>query len=76
MVRQMALTSARSLSKSSDVASIRDLVLWLDATAENSLANDVLSLDVSDGETIKPRSVIRKKFPHKTTSREGSKIEL
>ena len=25
---------------------------------------------------IKPRSVIRKKFPHKTLSREGSKIEL
>ena len=24
----------------------------------------------------KPRSVIRKKFPHKTLSREGSKIEL
>ncbi|MBM5782103.1 MAG: prepilin-type N-terminal cleavage/methylation domain-containing protein [Pelagibacterales bacterium] len=36
IVNQSRITSARSLTKSSPVASIRDIALWLDTTSENS----------------------------------------
>jgi prepilin-type N-terminal cleavage/methylation domain-containing protein len=76
LVKQLALTSARSLSKSSEATSISDLVLWLDVTAEDSLANDALSLDVSDGDTVEtwtdqnPQSTQKFTFSQTTTGKQ------
>jgi len=39
LVRAMKLNTARSLTRSSDVASIRNLTAWFDATAEGSLSS-------------------------------------
>lgn len=47
------LKTARSLTKSSAVASFPGLVLWLDATAENSLTNTSNSSKVEDSDTVK-----------------------
>lgn len=45
MVSQMKLTSARAQTQSSPVASIKDLVLWLEATSENSF----ITTEAEDG---------------------------
>jgi prepilin-type N-terminal cleavage/methylation domain-containing protein len=47
------LSAARALSQSSDVASIKNLVVWVDATQENSVINISDSKIVSDGDNIK-----------------------
>ncbi len=47
----------------------------LDATLEEVLTV-AAKAHSNNPARLQPRSVIRKKFPHKTTSREGSKIEL
>ena len=47
------LSAARALSQSSDVASIKNLIFWMDATQENSVINTSDSKIVSDGDNIK-----------------------
>ena len=47
------LLAARALSQSSDVASIKNLIFWMDATQENSVINTSDSKIVSDGDNIK-----------------------
>jgi len=53
LIKQVRLSAARSLSRGSDVSSIKDMVLWLDATAEGSLTNRNDSTIVSDANPIK-----------------------
>ena len=49
---QMKLTSARSITESSDVNSIKDLILWVDATQSGSLRNTSNTDQKIDGDAI------------------------
>jgi prepilin-type N-terminal cleavage/methylation domain-containing protein len=65
LIRNYHLQLARSVTESSDVSSIKDLVLWLDVTALNSLTNSSDSTNIGDNETIKTwvdRNLGAKKF--------------
>lgn len=53
LLKAMKLSTARSITRTSDIASIKDLVLWVDATAENVLANSIGSKELSNGDKIK-----------------------
>ncbi len=53
LITQMKLSSARTISQSSDVNSIPDLILWLDAVKEASLTNTNNITDVADSDKIK-----------------------
>ncbi len=53
LIRKYKLSNARSITKSSDVHSIEDLVFWLDATGENKLINSSNSAVISNNDTIK-----------------------
>jgi len=53
LIRNYRLQLARSITESSDVRSIKDLVLWLDVTAPNSLTNSSNLNNISDGEAVK-----------------------
>ncbi len=53
MMYDYNLKTARALSKSSEVTLYPGLVLWLDATAENSVTNASDSYKVENGNTIK-----------------------
>lgn len=46
------LAAARTFSQSSDAASIKNMILWIDATQENALRNTSGKYDVSDGQSI------------------------
>jgi len=47
------LLAARALSQSSDVASIKNLVVWVDATQENAITNTNLTKNVENGDSVK-----------------------
>ena len=47
------LSAARALSQSSDVASIKNLVVWADATQENAITNTNLTKNVENGDSVK-----------------------
>jgi len=47
------LSAARALSQSSDVASIKNLVVWVDATQENAITNTNLTKNVENGDSAK-----------------------
>ena len=47
------LSAARALSQSSDVASIKNLVVWVDATQENAITNTNLTKNVENGDSVK-----------------------
>jgi hypothetical protein len=44
LLKQMRLSTARNLTTSSDIRSIENMVLWLDATSETSLTTDSSAL--------------------------------
>lgn len=46
------LSSARALTKSSDVSSIKNMILWVDASSDNNLTNSNGSKNIEDGEYI------------------------
>jgi prepilin-type N-terminal cleavage/methylation domain-containing protein len=52
VVAQMKLSTARSLTRGSDVNGISDICLWLDVTAEGMLSNASGSTNVGDGDTV------------------------
>ena len=47
------LVAARSLTQNSDVASIKDLVVWVDTTQEGVMLNSSNSSDLVDGDAVK-----------------------
>ena len=52
LVRESRLSSAKTLTQSSDVASIADLTLWLDATDEETIETNNEFGNAEDGETV------------------------
>jgi prepilin-type N-terminal cleavage/methylation domain-containing protein len=52
LIKAFRISSARTITASSPVYSIKDLAFWLDATSENNLLNQDGSNQVSDGDTI------------------------
>ncbi|MBU6339104.1 MAG: hypothetical protein KGQ36_03930 [Rickettsiales bacterium] len=52
LLNKSKLSAARALSQSSDVNSIKNLVVWVDATRENTITNTSNSKNVSDGDYI------------------------
>lgn len=64
LVAKYKLSSARTLTQSSDVNSIRDLLIWVDATKEGSLINSNNSTNVQNGDLITQWGDIN---PHNST---------
>jgi prepilin-type N-terminal cleavage/methylation domain-containing protein len=52
LIKAFKLSNARTLTNSSPVHSIKDLVFWLDATSEVTLLNQDGSADIDNEETI------------------------
>jgi prepilin-type N-terminal cleavage/methylation domain-containing protein len=52
LVNAYKLSTARSLTSSSPVPSIKDLTLWLDSTSETNFLNQDASADISDTDRI------------------------
>lgn len=52
LVRQIKLYSAQSITRSSDINSIGDMVFWAETTLDKSMANSQGSFDVEDGNAI------------------------
>ncbi|MFM7620751.1 MAG: prepilin-type N-terminal cleavage/methylation domain-containing protein [Alphaproteobacteria bacterium] len=52
LVRQIKLYSAQSITRSSDINSIGEMVFWAETTLEKSLTNAQGSSDVEDGNAI------------------------
>jgi len=52
LINQIKLTSAQSLTKSSDVNSISNLVLWTETSLNGSLTNPLSSFQIDDGQNI------------------------
>lgn len=53
MYRIFKLTSARTITQSSDAASIKDMIFWMDASQEFAIKNTNNSRDVVDGDYVK-----------------------
>jgi prepilin-type N-terminal cleavage/methylation domain-containing protein len=52
LINQIKLSSAQSLTKSSDVNSISNLVLWTETSLNESLTNPLNSFQIDDGQNI------------------------
>ncbi len=52
LINKSKLAAARTLSQSSEVASIKNLIFWLDAAKENSFINSSSSRAISDGDYV------------------------
>jgi prepilin-type N-terminal cleavage/methylation domain-containing protein len=63
LISNAKLSSARTLTKSSDVNSIKDLILWIDASAEGKLINTSGLKDVKDNDFIKSWSDQNSQLP-------------
>ena len=53
LIRQIKLSTARSVTSSSDVTSIRDITAWFEATSEGVFTDSNGNTDVEDKATIK-----------------------
>lgn len=53
LVNAYKLSTARTITQSAPVTSIKNLVIWLDATAESSITNQNGSTDIENGDTVK-----------------------
>ncbi len=53
LVAKFKINSARNLSQNSEVNSIRDLLIWVDATREGALVNSNNSTNIQNGDLIK-----------------------
>ena len=53
LIRQIKLSTARSVTSSSDVASIRDITAWFEATTEGVFTDTNNNTDVENNATIK-----------------------
>jgi len=53
LIRQIKLSTARSVTTSSDVASIRDIVGWFESSSEGSFENSNSVTDIQDKDVIK-----------------------
>lgn len=52
LMKQFKLSSAQSITRSSDINSILDLVFWAETSLDNSLTNSSGSFQMEDGNTI------------------------
>jgi prepilin-type N-terminal cleavage/methylation domain-containing protein len=52
LMKQFKLSSAQSITRSSDINSILDLVFWAETTLDNSLTNSSGSFQMEDGNAI------------------------
>ena len=52
LINQMKLSSAQSITRSSDVISINDMVFWAETSLENSLTNSSGGFQMDNGGAI------------------------
>lgn len=52
LVSQMSLTAAKAKTQNSEVASIKNLTLWLESTLENSVTSSTNGLNPEDGDKV------------------------
>ena len=72
LVRKMRLSSAQSLTKSSPAAGIRDLVLWVESTSEQSFdaADQEDGLTITNWYDLNPQSQLKNNFTSASASNE------